>query len=208
MVPSAKSYLTDLYVTNHPNEFSFPNDPSYGGKTLGEWLRTRMADSPELTPAAKDAIRHLGTNAIPALLKRLAYARPSYCFSQTQIYTDAAGGFITLGEQAEPAFPTLLKFMDGTNRDSALFSMIATYGTGSNAIPVFIKGLTNQITDVRNEAADCLFEEFSKKFPEQCKPAVPFLVKLVNDPDEDVRMNATNGLKQIDPLAAARAGIK
>jgi hypothetical protein len=30
----------------------------------------------------------------------------------------------------------------------------------------------------------------------------------LNDPDDDVRMNATNQLKEIDPAAAAKAGIK
>jgi HEAT repeat protein len=30
----------------------------------------------------------------------------------------------------------------------------------------------------------------------------------LSDPDKDVRMNATNELKEIDPQAAARAGAK
>jgi len=34
------------------------------------------------------------------------------------------------------------------------------------------------------------------------------LVKLLNDPDGNVRWNATNLLKEIDPAAAAKAGIK
>jgi HEAT repeat protein len=46
------------------------------------------------------------------------------------------------------------------------------------------------------------------QFPDQRKQAVPFLVKFLNDPDMDVRINATNELKEIDPEAAAKAGIK
>jgi HEAT repeat len=37
-------------------------------------------------------------------------------------------------------------------------------------------------------------------------PAVPALVKFLSDPDEDVRISATNALKAIDPKAAAKAG--
>jgi HEAT repeat protein len=68
--------------------------------------------------------------------------------------------------------------------------------------------LTNQFADVRNEAANCLTQTFSKQCSEQCKQAIPLLVKLLNDPDEHVRMNATNELKEIDPEAAKKAGIK
>ncbi len=37
---------------------------------------------------------------------------------------------------------------------------------------------------------------------------MPLFLKLLDDPDEDVRMSASNELKEIDPEAAARAGIK
>jgi HEAT repeat protein len=113
-----------------------------------------------------------------------------------------------LGEQAKPALPELWMLMDSTNKDIALTAMIATCGTGSNAMPFLIKGLTNQFTNVRNLAANTLTEGVGDKFPEQRKQAIPLLVKLLNDPDEDVRLNATNQLKEIDPTAAIKAGIK
>jgi HEAT repeat protein len=95
-----------------------------------------------------------------------------------------------------------------TNKDIALTAMIATCGTGSNAMPFLIKGLTNQFTNVRNLAANTFTEGVGDKFPEQRKQAIPLFIKLLNDPDEDVRLNATNQLKQIDLAAAAKAGIK
>ena len=205
----AKGFLTDQYETNHPDELLFSDEPSYGGKRLGDWLKNRVEGGGDFTPAAKDAIQHLGTNAIPALLKRLVYVRPPYCFSPFQINIDAASGFVVLGERAKSALPELQTLMDGTNKEIALAAMIATCGTGSNAIPFLIKGLTNQFADVRDEAANILTSsDLGAQFPEQRKPAIPFLIKLLNDPDENVRMNATNQLKELDPQAAAKAGIK
>jgi HEAT repeat protein len=208
LVPDAKGFLTDQYETNHLDALLFSDEPIYNGKRLGEWLGMRVQDGGDFNPAAKEAIRQAGTNAIPALLKRLTYVRPPYCFSPFQINMNAAGGFIMLGELAKPALPKLWMLMDSTNEETILTAMIATCGTGSNAMPFLIKGLTNQFATVRSEAANCLAGDFARPFPEQRKQAVPFFVKLLNDPDDDVRGNATNQLKQIDPAAAAKAGIK
>jgi HEAT repeat protein len=61
---------------------------------------------------------------------------------------------------------------------------------------------------VRGLAADNLTGGIGKQFPAQRKQAIPLLIKLLNDPDEDVRLNATNQLKEIDPAVATKAGIK
>lgn len=204
----AKSFLTEQYETNHPDKFLFPDEPSYNGKRLGEWLETRIEGGGDFTPAAKGAIHQMGTNAIPALLKRLTYQRPPYCFSPFQININAAAGFIALGEQAKPALPELWVLMDSTNKDTALTAMIATCGTGSNAMPFLIKGLTNQFANVRGQAANTLMEGVGDRFPEQRKQAIPLFIKLLNDPDDDVRGNATNQLKEIDPATAVKFGIK
>jgi HEAT repeat protein len=34
------------------------------------------------------------------------------------------------------------------------------------------------------------------------------MIRLLSDPDENVRKNATNDLMEVDPQAAAKAGIK
>ena len=61
---------------------------------------------------------------------------------------------------------------------------------------------------MRGEAANYLTGEWSAQFPEQRRQAIPVLVKLLNDPDENVRMNVTNALKEVDPQTAVKAGIK
>jgi HEAT repeat protein len=99
--------------------------------------------------------------------------------------------------------------MDGDDSDIALHAMLATCGMGTNAIPCLIKGLTNRFPIVRGEAANYLTQGVGGvPSPEQRKQAIPLFIKLLNDPDEDVRGNATNELKEFDPQAAAKAGIK
>jgi hypothetical protein len=134
--------------------------------------------------------------------------KPPFGLRALDINIDAMKGFIVLGEQARPALPQLQALMDSTNRDVALFAMVACCGAGSNAVPILIKGLTNQFPDVRGEAAHFLTDGPCSRFPSQRKEAIPLFVKLLNDPDEDVRRSAANELKEIDPEAAVKAGIR
>jgi HEAT repeat protein len=46
------------------------------------------------------------------------------------------------------------------------------------------------------------------KFGAQAKPAAPSLVELLDDPEQGIRGAATNALREIDPDAAAKAGVK
>ncbi len=203
----AKEILTEKYQKGHPLESQFPNEPSYGGKSLGEWLKMHGRDG-NFSEEAKRALQQMGANAIPSLLKRLVYLRPPFGLPAFDVNMDAMRGFIILGEQTRPALPQLLALMDSTNAHIALSAMMASCGTGSNAVPLLIKGLTNQFPDVRNAAACSLAEGPGAKFPDLRKPAIPLFVELLHDSDEFVRMNATNQLKELDPAAAARAGIK
>jgi HEAT repeat protein len=203
----ARELITKQYQAEHPIESQFSDDPSFEGKSLGEWLKTHDTEG-AFSENAKRAIQQMGTSAIPALLKRINYVQPPFGLRAPEVNLDAVRGFITLGEQTATVLPQLGTLMDSTNQDTALYAMLATLGTGSNAMPYLIKGLTNPFPEVRNEAANTLTEGVGDKFPEQRKQAITLFIKLLSDPDEDVRLNATNQLKQIDPTAAIKAGIK
>jgi HEAT repeat protein len=66
-------------------------------------------------------------------------------------------------------------------------------------IPVLTNALHDTNSDVRYCAVTAL-----EQFGQDAELAV---VKLLNDPDYNVRDNATNALRKIDPKAAAKAGI-
>jgi len=185
----------------------FPDDPSYEGKPLSEWLQTLRRSSEMPTNCVK-ALKNMGTNVIPVLLRRVEYKDPVFGLADFEVSMEGVTGLIALGDQAMPALPRLAELMDGEDGDLALRAMIGTLATGRDAVPYLMKGLTNRFPVVRSEAANYLTDEWSAQFPEERKRAVPELLTLLKDPDENVRKAATNGIKAIDPQAATRAGIK
>ena len=182
-----------------------PGEPVHQGRPLGEWLRERQDDpSGELTTNAVAALQAMGTNAIPALLERLAYREPVFGLPDFDASIEAVSALIYLREQARPALPALTGLMDSDDQQLALLAMMATLGTGADAAPCLMKGLTNRFADVRNEAAGALTDDWGRQFPEQRRLAMPLLEKLLDDPDANVRINVTNGLKYLDKEPPAR----
>ena len=48
-------------------------EPGWQGRALGAWLRDSDADKPEVRASATDAIRQIGTNALPLIIQRLQH---------------------------------------------------------------------------------------------------------------------------------------
>ena len=76
------------------------------------------------------------------------------------------------------------------------------------AIPILVKFL-----DESQNAQDSLMICANAiwllgQFGPEAKPAVPSLLRLLDDAHEGIRFYATNALNQIDPEAAAKAGVK
>ncbi len=199
---SKRAAMTMRQVVNKQKERSgnlilFPGEPNYDGKPLAEWLKQRNQDW-ELSAAAVEALRQMGTNVVPALLARLAYREPVFGLYDYDVSMEAVGAFISLRQDAHAALPALAEWMNSDNPKLALRAMLATLGTGSNAVPCLMRGLTNRYADVRNEAANYLTGEWSDNFPEARRQAMPPLFKLLDDPDQSVRITATNGIKQLE----------
>jgi HEAT repeat protein len=206
----AKELLTEEYEKNHPVELLFVNDPSYGGKSLGEWLKMHDNDG-FLSQEATNAIRHIGTNAIPALLQRLTYLQPPFglpTYEGNLMHLDGVRGFIALGEQGVPALPKLQALLDSTNQNIVAYAMLSSVGTGTNAIPILAKGLTNQLADIRSEAAQNLTEGVAARFPKCRNEIIPLMTKLLNDPDSDVRLAARGDLQEMNSLNPTNTGTE
>lgn len=191
----------------NPNaDVQIANEPSYEGKSLGEWL-TMHQDGWGLSTNAVNAVRQMGTNAIPALLARLNFKDPVYGIPRYDISMGGVSGFIALGDRAVPALPDLESVMDSDDQDLAIRAMMATLGTGTNAFPCLAKGLKSRFPDLRNEAAHSL-ADWGVQFPKGREMAVILLRNLLTDPDRDIRMNATNQLTQLKSEPTAKAKIK
>ncbi len=70
-------------------------------------------------------------------------------------------------------------------------------------LPVFINAMSDDNWGVRNNAAVAL-----RYYPEYAQQVSPVLVKALQDSDPHVQKVAATSLKKVDPVAAAKAGVK
>jgi len=195
----AKKILTENHQKEHPLESQFLDDPTYDGKRLGEWLKLRARQGDyAFSPEATNAIHQIGSNGIPALLRRVVYREPPFGLPANEVNMDGVQGFLLIGDQAIPALPQLQALLDGTNQSLVLYAMVSSLGTGTNAIPVLTKGLTNQFAEVRGEAAHCLTDGIAGRFPEHRQAIILLLTKLLNDPDSEVRLAVKGDLQALN----------
>ena len=124
-------------------------EPAYEGKKLSEWVKAigtigsgEGRDRGRME--AEKAVRHIGTNALPWLLKWIRYEKPAWKvkwggkmyfrvgklppvlqwgilrffgpFGPDQPDWMAVRGFEKLGPQASPAIPELVRLMNDTNK--------------------------------------------------------------------------------------------
>ena len=167
-------------------------EPEYGGKKLSEWLEicgryNLEPDAPEGKLAA-GAIRAMGTNAVPFLVKLVCYGEPQWRDRLVSTYSDlpaflrssvvanwinrsylrqwrALHGFIVLGPEASAAAPELAKALregKGTTRRYLILPCLMCIGKGA-------------------------------------RPAIPAVIEALSSSDEQLRWQATNALVQIAP---------
>jgi HEAT repeat protein len=194
-------------------------EPVSQGKPLSYWLagydsgNYRLAHpngpSPPTHGEANFAIRQMGTNAIPTLLRMLEEHDPSLrervlALTRKQHFIkipymranrglNAYSGFHALGPEAVSAVPALLGIFD---RDQSAFSqqaipaILASIGPGAaEAIPALLKATTHTNAMVRNNAVWAL-----RRIHSAPAVVVPALTKCLSDPDAQVRMEAARAL--------------
>ena len=209
-----------------------PEEPSYEGRRLSEWIdEYRYQPWINFAPgrdAAGDALRHIGTNALPCLLAWLDYepAETTEAYKRGERAIDAFG---MLGPLAAPAIPELTRQINlGTPRQREL-AMIALSYIGPEAQPAMIHVLTNlvsldidcMIVCLRNMGTNArpLFPLLVQKLQSEnmliaagCAGAlgeskvdpdlaVPALTKSLADPRQMVRLQAARTLAQFGGLA-------
>ncbi len=182
------------------------NEPTFGGKRLREWLV--LNPSGELPEPAREAVKRIGTNAVPVLWEMLVYRDPEFGLVDYPINWAGAVGFVVLGEQAKSVLPKLVTLIDQESESIALLGLVAALDMGAGSVQIWTQALTNRNSTVRTQASVYLAEPHTRAFPEARRQAVPALLKLLDDADESVRRSAMDALKEIDPLAAALAAIR
>lgn len=170
VVAVAVSCLT-VWITREPQ-------PSYNGKSLSEWLevyRVESSDQAAGRPASNDgadAIRAIGTNALPWLLRKtsfepptssargtigrlllklpkLSHSRGSFVgwtkyYPEVSRAAEVTKAFTVLGTNANPAIPELVRRLNDTNAPTAANCAIyALASMGESATPILLAHLAN-----------------------------------------------------------------
>ena len=200
------------------------HEPTYRGKRLSAWLE--VLDPGKARPMgtqadleAQEAIRHIGTNAIPQLL-RLVRARDTPLklrligWAQKQHLINfhfklayqrrAAGylGFQALGPLGTPAVPALVDIL--TSDSLVEPRMIAAGSLGCigpgarSAAPALLHATKDTNEWVRNNALCAL----NGILPDP-QLAIPVLIASLDDPLDMARENAANCLGRYGPRAKA-----
>jgi hypothetical protein len=194
-------------------------EPVYAGKKLSAWvlqLNNPLGEwgTAQETVEAGNAIRSLGTNSLPWLLKWIAYEPPP---SKRNVYRLLKGfrvaapyqhlqrmesrgyysilAFRTLGASANPAIPELNRMM--TNAASYVVSTRARDSLafiGEPALPYLLAALTNQ-WQYRYELPGLFAFMASQRT--DVRPAVPILISLLQGDDSATAESSARALAQI-----------
>lgn len=148
-------------------------EPVYGGKPLSVWLESYNSSDTVALEQLHEAIRHIGTNTIPLLLRRLqakdsplmlklvALARKQHIFpvkfTEAEILQEqACFGFVALGEDGRDAVPELIKIYNKRGSSNTVYSVtlaLAYIGPeAKQAVPSLLRSL-DEADDAERAAA-------------------------------------------------------
>jgi hypothetical protein len=193
-------------------------DPTYDGKTLTEWLLMDRLDQPPGV-SADEALRLMGTNAIPLLLDLVgttawnkgrvatkfdnAVAKlrlpPLHGMKAEDFRSMGKYGLGVLGTNAEPAVPRLTKLL--RNEETCMAAAAVLAGVGPKGFAV----LTNAFSD-RNLVGAVILALGSYGGADQ-KAATRLLITALKDPNPFIRGNAADFLGRKDVALAVPALI-
>jgi len=141
------------------------------------------------------ALQYLGKDALPPLLMVLTNQHQAAGLRRL-----AAHSIKSLGTNAVSAVPVLVEFLndEGHEWDDAivLFSLKIESGL---IVPALLNSLDHRKPGVRSLAVFLLGAR-----GKEARSAVPTLLKMLDDQDWQIREDATNALRQIDPQALER----
>jgi HEAT repeat protein len=196
------------------------HQPSYGGKNLNEWL-ARLTSNGEEDGEAVNAVRQIGTNAIPVLVRMMGSEDSSmkrtfiamlrsqhlvnfHILDETEQHLRASFGFNVLGPIAHAAVPELEPLIWKPN--ISRFAVGALADINEDGLRAALGGLHSTNTFVRRETAGRLGALGIKRFMTDSTPdqlqllrrqagiALPPLIVASTDPDELVRARAVIAL--------------
>jgi len=189
------------------------------GTNAPDWLVSiseTLGQIPEKEPRARDAVRQIGTNAIPALLRMLQYKQSPLKRTLARIISKqsfvrfhisaahvrpmfALSGFFALGSEAKSAIPELVALLhNGKDGTVAHYAGLALAGLGPEALPQLTFASTNGDRLAQNGAVNGLFLAGPVgPLASESHRVAPVLITCLNDPDASIRGSAASALGQM-----------
>jgi hypothetical protein len=189
-----------------------PNEPCYAGHTLSYWLNApATAEQPD---EAVRAIRAVGTNAIPTLLRWINYEPTPWKmkladvpivyrhhgWARTLRYgpgsARAIKAFALLGTNLTPAIPALVTLMkDSTRPRTAVAATYALGCLGQNALPYLARALSDTNQPNRPDIISSICS--TRFYGAPTGECIIAIVKATTDTDARVRLCATNAIRDL-----------
>ena len=187
-------------------------EPRYHGRPLSYWVQSASLlnlQGKPIEPEAPQAIRQIGTKAIPFLIGWLHYedhpprfnfvdrlaaqadARLGWKKARWDRMVTARRAFYYLGTQGKPAIPELVRMINeptGTETAIAAADALAYVGT-EETLPPLMALLTNQ-----NNPAHAASAFLVSRFGTNAVPAIPALLACLQEPNEQASRNAAVAL--------------
>ncbi len=203
-------------------------EPSYQGRSLRTWLadfdkdlarnpRWGLApfliqDVKRLDQKAVEAIRQIGTNALPFLLSWIRYEAPAWNtklkgllkkagiswspgLDKERRAARAQVAFEILGPRAKAAIPELTRVTDDSRPSiPARRAILALSCLGEAAVPPLVSLITNE---TRHHELRLRALESMAWMGTNARAAVPALIQCLKDPDRGIRSLAASDLGQL-----------
>ncbi len=180
LIPLAVALAALLWALHQPRD----QEPTYNGRTLSQWLTTaidcRFTDAAQARQAT-NAVHHIGTNALPRLIKwldceipkwrdNLADRLPRQAFTHPRLARPLLGpdatrlwlgvtGFEILREEGAPALPALIALAGNWEaEDKSQGVLLALTHLGNSGSTCLVSIVTNTSVPTRQRiiAARCL----------------------------------------------------
>jgi HEAT repeat protein len=159
-------------------------EPAYHHKPLARWLKAYDSAKPGSADEAQsiDAIRHIGTNAVPALIAMLTTR-------DINVQQSAVHGFEILGELGDSGVPALTNLLFSTNPVVNILAANSLGYIGAAALPGLMNALTNHSYNMATLAALSIPEMGTNALP-----AVPCFLRDLASRNHFVRERAADAL--------------
>ncbi|MFW5766349.1 MAG: sister chromatid cohesion protein PDS5 [Coleofasciculus sp.] len=156
-----------------------------GSPAIPQLIEALQSENLQVRQGAVDALGKIGKAAIPDLLEGLKS-------DKEQVRWSAANGLGNIGSQAQDAIPDLIEALQDKEarvRSSAADALGSIGHDAQDAIPDLIETLQDTDARVRSSAASAL-----GNIGHDAKDAVPKLIKALQDQEAQVRSSAADGL--------------